>query len=182
MKWLLATVCLILAAAALGQSPAASPATQPAAVAASSPASQTSTGQTVSMEHQLLVKRRILMGHESLMAVMQSNRQNWDRYSPEQRRLLRARAYAFRQADAAQQDQVLDALGHFNTLSEDQKSRYRQRAAWLTAVISQLPAETRNELIKLPADQRARKLLELKQELEAQGKLASQPASQPAVQ
>lgn len=184
MRLWMATVCVILAAAALGQAPATQPAApvSPTVAPTSQPSTQ-ATG-TINVDRQLRLKRKLLMGHDSLIAVLESNRQNWDRYSPEQRQVLRQRAYAFRQADSAQQEQVLDAWGRFMTLSDSQKERYRERATWLTAVISELPAETRSELIKLPSAERARRLLELKKQMEEQGKLpaASQPATKPATE
>jgi hypothetical protein len=171
MRLAVLTCCILLAAAAWGQGPATQPTAQVVQpVPATWPATQAARPDNISMDRQLLLKRKLLMGHESLIAVLQSNRLNWDRYSPEQRQVLRQRAYAFRQADPTQQEQVLDAWESFLKLNDAQKLRYRQRAAWLTAVISELPQEKRDELIKLPPAERAHRLLELKKQIEEQGK------------
>ena len=174
-----ATVCVVLAAAVLGQWSGTRPATDAARQAASRQAVQAAARpETISVERQLRLKRRLLMEQESLVAVLRSNRQSWDRCTPEQRQLLRQRAYAFRQADPAQREAVLGAWERFLALSDGQKDRYRQRALWLTAVIGELPQSARDELIKLPPAERARRLLDLKVQMEAQGKLPTTQAAQ----
>jgi hypothetical protein len=170
MRHLVAISCIVLAAAALGEVPT------------SQPASRAARPDTISVGQQLRLKRKLLMGQESLIAVLQENRKSWDRYTPEQRQQLRDRAYAFRQADPIRQEQVVGAWERYMKLTDDQKERYRQRAQWLSAVVAELSPQARAELIKLPPQERASRLLELKGQLEAKGKLpaASQPTSAPA--
>ena len=150
-------------------------------VAAAQQAIDAGVAGTVSVIRQLRLKRKLLMGSESLVAVLRTNRENWDRYTPEQRQLLRERAYAFRHADQQRRQAVLDAYGRFLQLSGDQKHRYRRRAAWLGVVIGALSDEKRAELLGLSATERARQLLRLKAQMQADGKLPQEvPPIEPA--
>ncbi len=166
MRYVLGTICVILAAAAIGS------------VDSTQPASRAARPDTISVDQQLRLKRKVLLGQESVIAVLQNNRRNWDNYSPEQRALLRQKAYAFRQADSIQREQMLDAWQKFISLSDSQKEKYRQRAMWLTAVVAELSPQQKADLLKMSPADRAAKLVELKKQLEAQGKLP--PTTQPA--
>jgi hypothetical protein len=143
------------------------------ALAGAQPAPRDAASGTVSIDRQLRLKRKLLMGQDSsLAAVMRANRQAWERATPEQREVLRQRAYALRQADPRQRDTILDAWGAFSRLDEQQKQQYRQRAVWLRAVVATLTEQERAELLKMPAADRARELLQLKSQMQAEGLLA----------
>ena len=172
MKIAIATICLLVLIAL----PVGLTIVQPAGeTVVKTPT--TRLADTVTVAEQLRLKRKLLMGDKSLASVLRANRRNWDAYTPEQRRLLRQRAYAFRNADPDQRRAVIDAWSKFFRLTGDQKRRFRQRAAWLKVVRQHLSAEKKAELLKMLPAQRAAELLRLKAKLQAEGKL---PPDKPA--
>ena len=119
----------------------------------------------ISIARQLRLKRKLMMGSDSLLATMRANRRNWDTLTGEQRRRLHDRAYAFRQADPRKRDAVLDAWERFRQLDTARQQRYRKRAAWLHKLLGRLSEEQKAELRRLPSRERAKKLLELENQL-----------------
>ncbi len=135
---------------------------------------------SVSAERQLLLKRKLMAGEQTLLATLRQNIDRWDNITAEQREMLRERAYAFRDAPPAQQQAILDAWDKFRQLHPDRQDAYRQRAVWLRAVLENVTPDKRAQLLGMTPAERAAELLRLKAELQAQGVLPpDEPATQP---
>jgi len=123
----------------------------------------------VSVERQLRLKRELLMGEQSLVATLEANRLRWQQLDPTRQEQLRRQAYAFRGADAARQRQIIAAWEKFWRLSEAQQQDYRRRAAWLKKVVEKLDDHQKQRLLEMKPTDRARELLKLKQQMDAEG-------------
>jgi hypothetical protein len=162
MKWLSAILLLLTIS--------------PAATAQNAPAGAGEVG----VERQLLLKRKLAMGEETLLSTLRHNVQKWETLSPEQRQVFRDRAYAFRDAPPEKQQAILDAYEDFVQLSAQQKQEYRRRADWLKIVLANLPEEKKDLLRQLSPADCAKELLRLKAELQAEGKLPlDEPTTEP---
>ncbi len=135
----------------------------------------------IDIQRQLRFKRRLQLGPAgSLVAAIRENRSKWDQFSPEQQRLLRERAYAFRDADPKKQQKVINAYAKFLKLDRRQQELYRQRAAWLKKVLKELSPLEKARLLKLAPADRARELLRLKKDMEAaEAAEAETPSTKP---
>ena len=79
-------------------------------------------------------------------------------------------------------EKLIEGYEKIIKMTAARREAYLQRAQWLHVVVESFSAQERDDLTKLPPDQRAKRLLERKAELIQQGKLApdTQPASAPA--
>jgi hypothetical protein len=115
---------------------------------------------------QLLLKKAIDSKMDgTLVAELSRNRKAWGNKTPEQLRMLREHYRAFLKEDPARQANLIQAFEEFSKLSLRQRELYRQRAIWLNRVVSSLTQAEREALKKLPPDERAKRLLELKAKL-----------------
>lgn len=112
---------------------------------------------------------------KTLLAELNRNKEVWGRMTPEQLRELRNRYYAYLRQDDAKRARLLEAAAELDRLTAEQREAYLERARWLAKVIAKLTPAQREELKKLTAKQRAKRLLELKAVL-----AGSQPSTQPA--
>jgi len=120
-----------------------------------------------SAARQRLLKMRLrLLAGGSLAATVDQNRQEWRTLPPELRQQYRERAYAFLQKNPQRQEEILGNFEKFIRLDPQRRRAYRRRAAWIQKVLATLSDAERRALAEMPAEQRARRLLELKDELE----------------
>ena len=118
-----------------------------------------------SRARQLLLKQALekhLSG--TLVAELDYNKKLWGSMSPEQLRDLREKYYAFLRLDDAKQEKLLKAAPEFERLTDRQRRLYGERAAWLKRVVSSLSPAEREELKNLTPAERAKRLLELRDE------------------
>lgn len=142
-------------------------------------AAQDDQPRTISVEQQLRLKRRVMLGDsESLLATLQRNVETWREMTPEQRDRLRQQAYALREADPAQQQRMMEAYAEFLQLSEDQREEYRRRAERIEQVLSLLSDEEKQRLLQLPPHERARRIMAMRSAFQAEGRIP--PDTQPA--
>ncbi|MEN6504395.1 MAG: DUF3106 domain-containing protein [Planctomycetaceae bacterium] len=140
-----------------------------------------------SIARQLLLKRRLeKIAAGTLSASLEHNRRQWEQLSPEQRDQMRRTALAFESANPAEQKRLLERYEQLSRMTPQKQQAYRERARWLQVVVASFTAEQRAQMRDMPADQRAKMLLDRKAELIRDGKLnvesaATQPATQPAV-
>ncbi|MCE5328507.1 MAG: DUF3106 domain-containing protein [Planctomycetaceae bacterium] len=135
-----------------------------------------------SIARQLLLKRRLeKIAAGTLSASLEHNRRQWDQLSPEQRDQMRRTALAFENANPAEQKRLLERYEQLSRLTPQKQQAYRERAKWLEVVVASFTPQERAQLRDLPADQRAKMLLDRKAQLIREGKLkAEAPATQPA--
>ena len=112
---------------------------------------------------------------QTLTATLNKNQERWAAMTPEQRQQYRDRYNAWLKLDPKRQLDLIQAEQSFSKLSPKQQEMYRQRAEWLTKVVASLSAAEREALKRLPAPERAKRLLELKAEL-----VDKKPATQPS--
>ena len=147
-----------------------------------SPSKNAPVSHDVTVERQLQLKRKLLMGNPTLASLLRRNVQSWGNLTPEQRQVYRQRAYAFRDANPQQQQAIMSAWDSFLRLDGEQKQQYRSRAQWLKVVLASLPEEKKESLRQMPAGERAGELLRLKSQMQAQGKLGPDEGTEkPAV-
>jgi hypothetical protein len=137
-----------------------------------------------SLAAQLRLKLSLQMAAgSSLAAAMDHNRQEWRMLSPDQRERFRDSAVAFLEKNPKAQDKVLSDYSTFLSLNQQKREAFRQRAEWVKAVVASLTAEQRDELQKMSSADRARVLIERRDELVRQGRLKlpfGEPATAPA--
>ena len=129
------------------------------------------TARMISVERQLLLKRKLMMGEKSLVATLESNRARWEKLDPTRQEELRRQAYAFRSADIEEQRRILEAWEKFVALDEARQNDYRRRAAWLKSVIDTLNDQQKRELLEMTPLDRARELLRVRRQLISEGNL-----------
>ena len=139
---------------------------------------QARAGQTVDVARQLRLKLSLIKVANNDSLAMSINRQEWDRLTPDERDKYRREALAFLSKSPEEQARVIEHYEKLIKLSAQKREAYLQRAQWLHVVVESFSAQERDELTKLPPDQRAKRLLDRKAELIKQGKLA--PDTQPA--
>ncbi len=137
---------------------------------------------TVDVARQLRLKLSLVKAANGDSLAMSINRQEWDRLTPDERDKYRREALAFLSKSPEEQEKVIKHYEELIHLTAARREAYLQRAQWLHVVVESFSAQERDDLTKLPPDQRAMRLLERKAELIKQGKLApdTQPASTPA--
>lgn len=142
---------------------------------------QARQGQTVNVAHQLQLRLSLAKVANGDSLAMSINRQEWDHLTADERDKYRREALAFLSKSPEEQARVIEHYEKLIKLSAQKREAYLQRAQWLRVVVDSFSAQERDELTKLPPDQRAKRLLDRKAELIKQGKLApdTQPASSP---
>jgi ElaB/YqjD/DUF883 family membrane-anchored ribosome-binding protein len=129
---------------------------------------------------QLLKYRLRQIQGDTLAASLDHNRRQWDSLSPEQRQKVRETAYAFlREND----DRQRDLLAHYEQViksSAERRDAYQRRARWLRVVLASFSGDELQAMRQMTPTDRARKLLERRDQLVREGKLVIEPASQPA--
>lgn len=128
----------------------------------------------VSVGRQLRLKRKLLMGEQSLVATLEANRQRWERLGPTRQEQLRKQAFAFRGADAQQQQQIIAAWEKFHRLSAAQQDSFRRKAVWLKAIIDTLDDSQKQRLLGMTPTERAQQLHELGRQMDAAGAVGSE--------
>jgi hypothetical protein len=137
-----------------------------------------------SLAAQLRLKLSLQMaGGSSLAAAMDHNRAEWRMLTPDQREQFRNSAMAFLEKDPKAQEKVLNDASFFQSLNREKQQAYRQREAWVKAVVATFTPEQRAELRKMSSADQARVLMERRSELVRQGRLnltVGEPATAPA--
>jgi len=142
-----------------------------------------------SIASQLRLKFRLMrINNGTLASSLDHNRKEWQDLLPDEREQYRREAVAFLRKSPEERDELLQRFEKLLNMSAERRDAYRRRAKWLQAVIETLTPAQRQELEKLTPTARARRLIEIRDELVRQGKLkleeptdsASAPATQPA--
>lgn len=143
---------------------------------------------TGSIASQLRLKSQLKAQAEgtTLAATINHNRQEWESLSPDQRDEYRRNVVAFLNKSTQEQETLLKHYDELVKLSAQKQAQYRQRAKWLKEVIDRLSPQERQALLDMPAEERARLLLDKRDELIKEGVLkldepAIVPSSAPAV-
>jgi hypothetical protein len=136
-----------------------------------------------SLAAQLRLKLSLQMSAgTSLAASMNHNRQDWEVLSPEQRERFRSMAVAFLNKDRKQQEKLLRSYSDFLSLDKQKREEYRARANWVRAVVATFTPQERKQLESMSSEDRARVLIDRRDELVSQGKLKLPPTTQPAAE
>ena len=131
-----------------------------------------------SIARQLLLKYRIQKQAAGTLAVsLYHNRQEWESLSPELRDRYRRDALAFEQKGPEEQARMIENFDKLIKLSAEQQERYRQRAEWLRAVVATFSPEERKGLSEMSPEDRARRLIERRDQLMREGKLKNPTTS-----
>lgn len=137
-----------------------------------------------SLAAQLRLKLSLQMaGGSSLASTMDHNFQEWKLLSPDQREQFRSYAVAYLKKDPKAQDKVLSDYSVFMSLNREKQQAFRQRQAWVKAVVATFTPEQRDELKKMSSADLARVLVERRDEMVRQGRLklpTGEPATAPA--
>ena len=139
-----------------------------------------------SVTRQLMLKHRLQkIATGTLASSLDHNRRRWEGLSPDQRNQFRQDAYAFEKKSLAQKQELLKHYDKLLKLPADKREAYRRAAKWINVVAASFTADERHQLMALPLDQRAQKLLERKAKLIREGKLpddgaTTTPATKPA--
>ena len=137
-----------------------------------------------SLAAQLQLRLNLQMaGGTSLAASMDHNRQEWAQLSPDERERFRSYARAFAEKDPKAQDKLLSDYSAFLSLTQKKRDAFRLRAEWVKAVVATFTAQQRDDLQKMSSADRARMLVDRRDELVRQGRLklqSGEPATAPA--
>lgn len=123
----------------------------------------------------------------SLMAALNHNAQDWGNLSPDQREEYRKNVVAFLNKSPEEQEKLLQHYEQLVKLSAEAREKYRLRAKWIQAVLNTMTDAEKKQLRELSPEERAKKLLERRDELVKKGVLVleeptttSAPATSPA--
>lgn len=119
----------------------------------------------------------------SLLAAINHSRQDWENLSPDERDQYRRNVLAFLNKSPEDQEKLLQHYDELVRLSAEKKAQYTRRAAWLKAVVERMTPEERKALLNMTPEDRARALVEKRDQLRRQGVIlesASSPATAPA--
>lgn len=141
----------------------------------------------VTKARQMMLKHRLqTITGGSLTAILYHNRREWESLPANERDRYRRDALAFLEKAPQDQEKLLKHYEKLIKLSAEKREEYRQRAQWLKPVVQSFTPDERAALQKLSPEDRARRLLQRRNELIREGKLkddsaspASAPASQP---
>jgi hypothetical protein len=134
-----------------------------------------------SRARQLMLKFKLLRDSPNtpLASSLDHNRRQWELLSPDERDQFRRTAVAFLRKRPAEQEKLLERYSRLIQMSAEQRQAYQQRSRWLQAVVATLSERQRAELNKLPLEQRARRIIELRDRLVREGKLVLAPTTRP---
>jgi len=125
-----------------------------------------------SIARQLDLKFRMMRkAGGTLTAALRHNRKEWESLTPDQREHYRRMALAFLKTNPDEQEKMLKRYEKLIKLSARKRDAYRRRAQWLKVVVASFTPEQRKWLKSLSPRQRARRLIERRDELVKQGKL-----------
>ncbi len=131
-----------------------------------------------SVARQLMLKRRLQkIATGTLASSLDHNRRRWESLSPDQREHYRRDALAFENKSVEDQQKLLKHYDKLLKLPADKREAYRHRAKWLKVVAASFTSDQRRQLMTLPPDRRAAKLLERKAQLIREGKLKDDAAT-----
>ncbi len=167
MKWWERTIWLVvLAAAFLSPSPARADGDKDASPAAPS-APKGSVARQLDLRYKLEAAGRGL----SLASALNHSRQAWESLLPDERERIRKTALAILSLPQEEQLKVLSRYEKLIDMTADRRQAYERRAKMYKAVLDSLTAEQRKELMQMSLRDRARKVLEIRNRLVAEGKL-----------
>jgi hypothetical protein len=128
---------------------------------------------SASVQRQLELKRqlRAQTNGQSLAQLIDHNRRSWDTLTPDQQSRFRKHALAFLHLSEEEQRKLLRRYERLIRMTAEKRRAYRQRAQWLKAVVKTLSADERQELREMPPKARAARLIELRDQLVAEGRL-----------
>jgi hypothetical protein len=134
-----------------------------------------------SVAAQLRIKAKIKAQQEgmTLASAINHNRQEWDGLSPDQREDYRGKVYAFLKENPEKQEELLKHYDELIHMSAQKRQQYEERAKWLKAVVDSMTADERKTLLDMTPENQARALIERRDKMIREGKLAA-PATKPA--
>ena len=144
-----------------------------------------------SIASQLRLKFRLMrINSGTLASSLDHNRTEWLNLLPDEREQYRREAVAFLKKSPEERSKLLQRFEKLLKMSAERRQAYRRRAKWLKAVIETLTPAQGQQLEKLTPTARARRLIEIRDELVRRGKLKLEepattsatgaPATQPA--
>jgi aminopeptidase N len=113
----------------------------------------------------------------SLLTAVNHNRQDWENLSADQRDQYRRNVLAFLNKSPEEQEQLLKHYDQLVKLSAEKQEQYRQRAGWLKAVIDRMSPQEKQALLDMAPEDRAKVLLEKREQLQREGVRLDQPGS-----
>ncbi len=124
-----------------------------------------------SVARQLLLRYKLqaMQEGQSLAAAIDHSRQAWESLQPDQRDRFRQVARAILEQSPEDQQKLLDHYEKLIRMSHARRQAYRRRAEWLKAVMSHLTDQQKQELLRMTPTDRAKRLMEYRQELEQTG-------------
>ncbi len=135
---------------------------------------------SIAEQLRLKLKLKAISKGDGLVAAINHNRNEWEQLSPDQRDEYRRNVVAFLNKSPEDQEKLLKHYDKLVKLSPVKRQEYRERAKWVNAVSDNLSETEKTELLTLSPQERARKLIERRDELIQQGKLKlAEPASRP---
>jgi hypothetical protein len=134
----------------------------------------------VSKAQQLRLRMQVrAITDDQTMAARLSSGLEWSRLSPDQQEKIREEVLAFMGKSEAEQDKLLTHYERLIRLGAAQREAYLARAAWLRVVVDSYTPAERKAMESLPPQERAARLIERKEQLIREGKLAD-TATEPA--
>ncbi|MFP4053944.1 MAG: hypothetical protein ACLFV7_08790 [Phycisphaerae bacterium] len=118
----------------------------------------------------------------SLASALNHSRQAWESLLPDERERIRKTALAILSLPEEKQLEVLQRYEKLIDMTAQRREAYERRAKMYKAVMDSLTAEERKELMQMSLRDRARKVLEIRDRLVAEGKLKldKKPSTQPS--
>ena len=124
------------------------------------------TRQWGSVENQLRLKLRLFGDGKALAQSLKHNHQSWQKLMPHQQADICSRILAFHDLPAEKRKELLSRYSKFVKMTPQQKRSYLETANWLNKVIEQLTPAQKKQLEALTPKDRARALLQLRNELD----------------
>jgi len=149
-----------------------------AAVAPAMVAAQTKTDKgVVTQAQQLRLRLQVrAINDDQTMAARLNSGLEWSRLSPDQQEKIREEVLAFMGKSEAEQEKLLTHYERLIRLGNAQREAYLARASWLRVVVGSYTPAERKTLESLPPQERAARLIERKEQLIREGKLADTTA------
>jgi hypothetical protein len=124
-----------------------------------------------SIARQLLLRYKLqaMQEGQSLAAAIDHSRQAWESLQPDQRDRFRQVARAILEQSPEDQQKLLEHYEKLIRMSHARRQAYRRRAEWLKAVMDHLTDEQKKELLRMTATDRAKRLMEYRDELQQTG-------------
>lgn len=155
---------------------AAAAATAAPALAADEAPSPAPAG-SLTRQLRLLAKLNAAKQGVALADALDHNRQAWQRLAPDQRERFRQIVLAWRNRSPEQQAQLLRRVDEWISTADQQREKYRRMNRWLGDVVASFSPAEREALREMSPEQRARKIIQRRDELVAKGELVIEPPS-----